>query len=178
MESSTFSELNGLGDYVKAQTDFFEAFKNYDEAGMLNRIQCLKYLALANMLSLSKIDPFDSQETKPYKNDPEITAMTDLLSAYQRNQIGEFEKILQRSHGAIMGDAFVRSFVEELLVNIRTQVLLQVIKPYTRLDIPFIARKLNVPAPDVEALLINLILDGKVLGKIDQVNQILVLDTK
>lgn len=49
-----------------AQTDFFEAFKNYDEAGSPQRINCLKYLVLANMLAESQIDPFDSQETKPY----------------------------------------------------------------------------------------------------------------
>ena len=30
-----------------------------------------------------------------YKNDPEILAMTNLVSAYQRKEIGEFEKILK-----------------------------------------------------------------------------------
>ena len=37
-------------EWEKAQIDFFEAFKNYDEAGSPLRIQCLKYLVLANML--------------------------------------------------------------------------------------------------------------------------------
>lgn len=49
-----------------AQMDFFESFKNYDEAGSPQRIQVLKYLVLANMLTESQINPFDSQETKPY----------------------------------------------------------------------------------------------------------------
>ena len=31
----------------------------------------------------SGINPFDSQEAKPYKNDIEILAMTNLVSAYQ-----------------------------------------------------------------------------------------------
>ena len=53
-------------EWDKAQQDFFEAFKNYDEAGSPQRIQCLKYLVLANMLTESQINPFDSQETKPY----------------------------------------------------------------------------------------------------------------
>ena len=30
-----------------------------------------------------------------YKNDPEILAMTNLIAAYQRNEIIEFEKILK-----------------------------------------------------------------------------------
>jgi hypothetical protein len=29
--------------WAEAATDFFEAFKNYDEAGTQRRIQCLKY---------------------------------------------------------------------------------------------------------------------------------------
>ena len=38
---------------------------------------------LANMLMKSGINPFDSQEAKPYKNDNEIVAMTNLVTAYQ-----------------------------------------------------------------------------------------------
>ena len=54
-----------LEKWEMAQTDFFEAFKNYDEAGSPQRIICLKYLVLAYMLMESQIDPFDSQETNP-----------------------------------------------------------------------------------------------------------------
>ncbi|XP_048337892.1 COP9 signalosome complex subunit 2 isoform X1 [Sphaerodactylus townsendi] len=90
------------GEFEKAHTDFFEAFKNYDESGSPRRTTCLKYLVLANMLMKSGINPFDSQEAKPYKNDPEILAMTNLVSAYQNNDITEFEKILKTNHSNIM----------------------------------------------------------------------------
>lgn len=72
-----------------------QAFKNYDEAGSMRRIQCLKYLVLSNMLMQSNVDPFDAQEARPYKNDPEIIAMTNLVAAYQDNNINEFERILK-----------------------------------------------------------------------------------
>ena len=52
-------------EFEKARNDFFEAFKNYDEAGVSGRISCLKYLVLANMLMNSDINPFDSPEAKP-----------------------------------------------------------------------------------------------------------------
>lgn len=52
-------------DWSKAQIDFFESFRAYDEAGSQQRIQVLKYLVLAHMLMDSTINPFDSQETKP-----------------------------------------------------------------------------------------------------------------
>lgn len=52
---------------VKPWTRAPQAFKSYDEAGSPRRVQCLKYLVLANMLMESKVDPFDAQEAKPYK---------------------------------------------------------------------------------------------------------------
>ncbi|RUP46953.1 PCI domain-containing protein [Jimgerdemannia flammicorona] len=161
----------GEEEWDKAQTDFFESFKNYDEAGSPQRIQVLKYLVLANMLTESQINPFDSQETKPYKNDPQIVAMTNLVSAYQRQEIREFEKILRENHQTIMDDPFIRNYIDEVLKNIRTQVLIRLIQPYTRIEIPFVSKQLGVPAQDVEDLLVGLILDNKVSGKIDQVNQ-------
>lgn len=164
------------GEYEKAHTDFFEAFKNYDESGSPRRTTCLKYLVLANMLMKSGINPFDSQETKPYKNDPEILAMTNLVSAYQNNDINDFEKILKTNRQNIMEDPFIREHIEDLLRNIRTQVLIKLIKPYTRIHIPFISRELNIDATEVENLLVSCILDSSVEGRIDQVNQVLELD--
>uniref|UniRef100_A0AAZ3Q6Y7 COP9 signalosome complex subunit 2 n=1 Tax=Oncorhynchus tshawytscha TaxID=74940 RepID=A0AAZ3Q6Y7_ONCTS len=164
------------GEFEKAHTDFFEAFKNYDESGSPRRTTCLKYLVLANMLMKSGINPFDSQEAKPYKNDPDILAMTNLVSSYQNNDITEFEKILKTNHSNIMDDPFIREHIEELLRNIRTQVLVKLIKPYTRIHIPFISKELNIDVCDVESLLVQCILDSTINGRIDQVNQLLELD--
>mmetsp|Transcript_11567 Transcript_11567/g.30108 ORF Transcript_11567/g.30108 Transcript_11567/m.30108 type:complete len:434 (-) Transcript_11567:290-1591(-) len=163
-------------EWERARTDFFEAFKNYDEAGERRRIQCLKYLVLANMLMNSDINPFDSQEAKPYKNDPEIVAMTDLVSAYMQNEIRTFEKILKRNQRTIMDDAFIADHISDLLRMIRTQVLLKLIQPYTRIRLPFISSQLNVDEAEVESLLVSLILDGQVDGHIDQLQRLLVLD--
>lgn len=163
------------GDYEKAHTDFFEAFKNYDESGSGRRTTCLKYLVLANMLMKSGINPFDSQEAKPYKNDPEILAMTNLVSAYQNDDINEFEKILKTNRKNIMDDPFIREHIEDLLRNIRTQVLIKLIKPYTRIHIPFISKELNIDTDEVESLLVSCILDNTIHGRIDQVNQLLEL---
>lgn len=164
--------------WTEAHSDFFEAFKNYDEAGTQRRIQCLKYLVLANMLMESQVNPFDAQEAKPYKNDPEILAMTDLVAAYQRNDILEFEKILKSNRKTIMDDPFIRNYIEDLLKNIRTQVLLKLIKPYTRIRVPFVSKELNIPEKDVEQLLVSLILDNRIQGHIDQVNSLLELGGK
>jgi len=164
------------GEFEKAHTDFFEAFKNYDESGSPRRTTCLKYLVLANMLMKSGINPFDSQEAKPYKNDVEILAMTNLVTAYQNNDINEFEKILKMNRQTIMEDTFIREHIEDLLRNIRTQVLIKLIKPYTRIQIQFISGELNIESGDVESLLVSCILDNTINGRIDQVSGVLELD--
>ncbi|CDS04028.1 hypothetical protein LRAMOSA06983 [Lichtheimia ramosa] len=165
-------------EWDNAQTDFFESFKNYDEAGSPQRIQVLKYLVLANMLTDSQINPFDSQETKPYKNDREIVAMTNLVSAYQRKDISEFERILRVNRQSIMGDSFIRDYIDDVLRNIRTLVLVKLIKPYTRVELSFIAKRLNITVEEVEELAVGLILDNKISGQIDQVNQRLELEQR
>jgi len=63
----SFAILTALVEaWDKASTDLFESFRQYDESGSPQRIQVLKYLVLTYMLMGSEINPFDSQETKPW----------------------------------------------------------------------------------------------------------------
>lgn len=49
------------------------------------------------------------------------------------------------------------------------QVLIKIIKPYTRIKISFISGELNIDPADVESLLVSCILDSTIYGRIDQV---------
>jgi len=119
-----------------------------------------------------------------------------MRSAYQNNDIRQFEKILKNNRRTIMDDRFVSEYIQgeplvlcagyrlgatpgpisystdratlpcspphptaDLLKNIRTEVLVKLIQPYTRVRIPFISKALNIPEEDVEALLVSCILD-------------------
>uniref|UniRef100_A0A915EIC4 COP9 signalosome complex subunit 2 n=1 Tax=Ditylenchus dipsaci TaxID=166011 RepID=A0A915EIC4_9BILA len=136
-------------EFDKAHTDFFEAFKNYDESGSVRRIVCLKYLVLANMLMKSDINPFDSQETKPFRNEPEIVAMTKLVAAYQNNDVNLFEQILADNHDAVMDDPFIKEHIEEF----------------------YLADELKIEQKEVIRLLIEIIHDKCQQLKIDQIQQ-------
>ncbi|KAF8543599.1 PCI domain-containing protein [Trichophaea hybrida] len=155
-------------NWKDAQSDFFESFRNYDEAGSLQRIQVLKYLVLASMLMKSEINPFESQETKPYKSDPRIVAMTDLVEAYQHNEIHRYESILEKNKNDILSDPFIREHIDEVTRNIRTEALIKLIAPFTRFTLEFIARQLRISIPEVQEILGFLILDKKIRGKINQ----------
>ncbi|ORY19743.1 PCI domain-domain-containing protein [Clohesyomyces aquaticus] len=156
-----------MKNWKGAQSDFFESFRNYDEAGSLQRIQVLKYLVLATMLSGSDINPFDSQETKPYKNDPRISAMTDLVDAYQRDDIHEYEKILQNNQD-LLRDPFIAENIDEVTRNVRTKAIIKLVAPYTRFTLAFISKQLKISLSEVQEIVGFLIVDKRLHGKINQ----------
>jgi len=166
-------------EFEAAGKTFFQAFKSYDEAGDVARLRCLKYLVMASMLHASSINPFDSQEVRPYRDDPEIKAITNLVEAFQGNEIERFEGILARNEGRVMDDEFIREHIGDLKRTIRRQVMREVIRPYTRISLKAISKALNgIPIVDVESLLVGLILDGKAKGRIDQVNGVLIKEVE
>lgn len=164
-------------NWKEAQTDFFESFRNYDEAGSLQRIQVLKYLVLTTMLMKSDINPFESQETKPYKNDPRISAMTDLVDAYQHNDIHRYESILQKNKD-VMADPFIAENIDEVTRSLRTTGVLKLIAPYTRFTLAFLAKQLQISATEVQDIVGFLILDKKIDGKINQEKGIVEIDNR
>ena len=56
-----------------------------------------------------------------------------------------------------------------VMIIVFFQVLIKLIKPYTRIKIGFISGELNIDPNDVESLLVSCILDNTIYGRIDQV---------
>jgi hypothetical protein len=90
-----------------------------------------------------------------YKNDPQILAMTNLVAAYQDRNVEEAEKILRGkpydlhssaiadgtvNKATITDDPFIAYFITDLLRSLRTQFIIDLIKPYTRLELQFVAK--------------------------------------
>ncbi|KAI1392531.1 PCI-domain-containing protein [Hypoxylon trugodes] len=163
-------------NWKDAQSDFFESFRNYDEAGSLQRIQVLKYLLLTTMLMKSDINPFDSQETKPYRNDPRIAAMTELVDAYQRDDMHTYVSVLQKNQD-ILADPFIAENIDEVTRNMRTKAIVKLIAPYTRMKLSWVARQLKISETEVQDILGFLIIDGKIKGKIDQQTGVLEIES-
>ncbi|KAI1427189.1 putative COP9 signalosome subunit 2 [Xylaria sp. FL1777] len=163
-------------NWKDAQSDFFESFRNYDEAGSLQRIQVLKYLLLTTMLMKSDINPFDSQETKPYRNDPRIAAMTELVDAYQRDDMHRYVSVLRKNQD-ILADPFIAENIDEVTRNMRTKTVVKLIAPYIKMRLSWIAQQLKISEAEVQDILGYLIIDGKIRGKIDQQSGILEIES-
>lgn len=104
--------------------------------------------------------------------------MTNLVTAYQQKDIPLFQKILQRDAKDILSDPFIRTYIDTILRSIRNQVIIQIIRPYKRIELSFLAGKVGVSTEEVEELLRLLILDRKLgrNGKVDRVGGLLVFD--
>jgi COP9 signalosome complex subunit 2 len=178
------------GDFDTAYATLFDAFKYYQDIGSEIRIPCLKYMLIANMLKevrrveadgdekaevQAKINPFDSKEVANMRNHASIEPIAQLLDAYERNNIRNVERILREHAKEITDDPFLGQFIARLLTKVRIAKILEMVKPYSRINCQFIATQLTIELDEVEDLLVRLILDNEIEGKINQVGHVLQL---
>lgn len=95
--------------------------------------------------------------------------MTDLVDAYQRDDMHKYESILQNNKD-VLADPFIAENIDEVTRNMRTKGVFKVVAPYTRFTLAFVAKQLNIPATEVEDIIGFLIVDGKLKGRINQSN--------
>ncbi|KAJ2082009.1 hypothetical protein H4R24_001925 [Coemansia sp. RSA 988] len=162
-------------NWAKAQTCFFEAFRQYNEAGTDDRVSALKYVLLASMLSESEVNPLSSPEAKAHENDPTIKAITKLVSAYEKRDVHAFEEIASPTGSIIKDDPFIADYIVDLRRIFLIQVLEGIAIPYTRVRIEALANRLCTSVPETEQLLISLILDKRLNASIDQENGVLLM---
>ncbi|KAF8756282.1 PCI protein [Rhizoctonia solani] len=106
--------------WARASTDFFESFRNYDE---------------------SVLPSASKSSNTLYKSDPQITAMTDLVVHTNEEKCTRRNVSYEANHrDTIMDDPFIASYIGDLLRSLRTSYLIDLIKPYTRLELGFLAK--------------------------------------
>ena len=169
-------------DFDGARREFFESFKNYDEAGAYERIRVLKYLVLCNILSSSRINPFQSPETRPYATDSEVIGLTALMEAYQEENIDAFQTLLKRilhtnleGENSYLSDPFIKGYIDDVLEEIRFQTILTSCEKSTSHIILFrsLTEKLHVSVDQLKVMLIKMILDQKLNAEInDSLNEL------
>jgi len=133
---------------------------------------------LVNLLASGDVDPLDAAEAQPYKDHPEIKPLVELVEAFRQDKIRVFEDLLKQHRHSILNDDFFADHFTDLLSTTRKTVLCNILRPYTHVHIHYLSTQLNIPKEDVEQLLVSLILDGKLSGKIDQVDGILLLNKR
>jgi len=160
------------GQWQRAKAEFFSAFVSYDEIGnAVKAKQCLKYVVVSNMLSGSDANPFDDRAAKVYENDKEIALIGQLRTSFEKCDVNAFNRALDEINRA--KDHFIQKHLESMVNDFQARSIISMIKSYRRIRITHLADQLRVAPARVEEILIHLILDGSVQGKIDQVKGML-----
>ena len=154
----------------KALDEMFESFKSYQESGNSRARLILKYVILASILADSEINFATTREAKVYMEDKQIVAITQLRAAFEANDINQIQQILNAKDSHILDDPFIIQYLDDLLRNIRLNVIIAKVKPYKTVSIEYLAKQLSLPKEDICALLSELILEEKIKGQIDQLN--------
>jgi COP9 signalosome complex subunit 2 len=150
--------------WKKACDELFEGFKAYQEVANPQAKTILKYVILASIISNSEINYADTREAKVYQEDLEISALMQLRVAYEKNDYGELLNILNK----IKKDDFMEKCLDDFMRNIRLNALVIKIRPYKNVELGFLANELKISEKEVKTLLVELILDQRIDGKIDQ----------
>jgi len=165
------------GQWSRAYTEFFSAFTSYQEAGDPEAAkQCLKYVVVANMLAKGEQNPMAAREARVYANDPEILPIVQLRAAYDKRDVEAFAKCLKDFYRT--ADEYIQSHMNSTVDEFQRLTALKILKSYRRIQISELSSKLQISVEKTEELLIQLILDGKLGGKIDQVKGILDLSQR
>jgi COP9 signalosome complex subunit 2 len=160
------------GQWQRAYVEFYQAFSYYQEVGNRERAkQCLKYVVVANMLSGGEQNPFDAREAKVYQNEPDIAAIVNLRTAFERSDVSAFTASLNEINKS--ADKFIKTHLHSMIRDFQSRAVLSIVKSYRRIKLDYLAQALTVSKEKVEQILVQLILDGELAGKIDQVKGLL-----
>jgi len=151
--------------YEEASQHFSEAFKNFDECRNGEMAdECLKLWVFSSLLSGSRVNLFDDHRAAGYLNKTAIKNFERLTKSCLSKNIEQFLKDIRPA----LRDDVVKAYVPSLQRLVQKEVFLDLCKPYANISLPFIATKIMSTQEETENLLVEMILDGQVKGKIDQ----------
>ena len=110
----------------------------------------------------------------------DIESMKAIAEAYKKRSLYEFKQVLEKYKEQLVDDPTINSQLNSLYENLVQQNLLKIIEPYSRVQLEFIAKQIDLPLVliqqkyghnDLKLILIRLsemILDKKFHGILDQ----------
>ncbi len=155
-------------NWETAQPDLMESFKSYQQLGNPKAKQMLKLLLVTSMVCGSEINPMTLSEAKVYQDDSEIGPLANLRKAYENNQITQLKNTMASSGKKLMVDKDLKDYSADFFKAIKQKIVSEKITSYSSVSISYLAKDLGVDEAEMKALLVELILDERVNGKIDE----------
>ena len=182
------SRINGLikesigkidlseGNWESAQTKLNEAFKDYLTIGNSKAKVLLKLTIMASLLGNSDINPIDQNEAKGFADDPSILPILSLRRALERKdntlKLDSFklQSTINDYFKKISDDNDLKPFIDSINSICLKKLLISKVYAYRYISIQKLSQEIGKNVSFVRKFLIELILDGEINGKIDEIS--------
>ncbi|KAK8854003.1 26S proteasome non-ATPase regulatory subunit 11 [Tritrichomonas musculus] len=170
-------------DYRTANSYFSEAFDSFSSIGDLRAVSALKYGLLCKIL-----DGRPQECATSYANaamtlqnikggeavhGSEIEAMLEIAKAAEAKSLSQLNQVMNDRPDDFQKDPVVASNIKNLIDSLEEQHLLRIVKPYSAVELQRIADMIKLPVENIEAKLVQMILDQKLKASINQSDGIL-----
>jgi 26S proteasome regulatory subunit N6 len=158
-------------DYKTAFSYFYEAFEGYNTvSNPAEAVRSLKYMLLSKVMLNLTADVYAIINGKigiKYAG-IEVEAMKAIADALRDRSIHKFGEVNAKYKAQLQDDPIVQAHLRELYDNLLEQNLIRIIEPFSRVQIPHVAKLINLSVRQVEDKLSEMILDQKFHGILDQ----------
>uniref|UniRef100_A0A0N5BAP1 PCI domain-containing protein n=1 Tax=Strongyloides papillosus TaxID=174720 RepID=A0A0N5BAP1_STREA len=165
-------------DFKTGFSYFYEAFEGFDSIDdKAEALKALKYMLLCKVMldSPDDVKSLLSQKLALKYSGRDLDAMRAVANAAKKRSLRDFNDAFMNYKNELQTDLVVRKHFNVLSDAMLEKDLCRIIEPYDRLEIGYIAKKINLPIDMVEKKLAQMILDNKINGSLNQACGILTI---
>jgi len=164
-------------DFKTAFSYFYEAFEQYDSVEDKMALTALKYMLMSKIMlrTPEEVHNIVSGKLALKYSGADIEAMKLVAQASKKRSLADFQLTVGKYSKELKGDKIVARHLDTLYQTMLEQNLCRIIEPYSRVQVKFVAEKIDLPEPEVEKKLSQMILDKKFQGILDQETRVLII---
>lgn len=164
-------------DFKTAFSYFYEAFEQYDSVEDKLALTALKYMLMSKIMlrTPEEVHNIVSGKLALKYSGAHIEAMKLVAQASKKRSLADFQSTVGKYSKELKGDKIVARHLDTLYQTMLEQNLCRIIEPYSRVQVKFVAEKIDLPEPEVEKKLSQMILDKKFQGILDQETRVLII---
>lgn len=164
-------------DFKTAFSYFYEAFEQYDSVEDRFALTALKYMLMSKIMlrTPEEVHNIVSGKLALKYSGADIEAMKLVAQASKNRSLADFQSTVKKYSKELREDKIVARHLDSLYQTMLEQNLCRIIEPYSRVQVKHVAEKIDLPEPEVEKKLSQMILDKKFQGILDQETRVLII---
>nr|NP_725412.2 regulatory particle non-ATPase 6, isoform A [Drosophila melanogaster]AAF58213.2 regulatory particle non-ATPase 6, isoform A [Drosophila melanogaster]ACT98662.1 GH14689p [Drosophila melanogaster] len=164
-------------DFKTAFSYFYEAFEGFDSVDSVKALTSLKYMLLCKIMlgQSDDVNQLVSGKLAITYSGRDIDAMKSVAEASHKRSLADFQAALKEYKKELAEDVIVQAHLGTLYDTMLEQNLCRIIEPYSRVQVAHVAESIQLPMPQVEKKLSQMILDKKFSGILDQGEGVLIV---